>query len=245
MRVPYVVLMILVILVANADTVAALTRSKQITTSETTPSLLSLPRLLAGVPTEKRLLRTTDVVTDEKADSEERVSIPGLSRIAELASNIVPAASMKLWLATQTSPKDVFRLLNIKHLRDSTTKLDDNVVLKEWLIQWLRYTMSFRAQEGKHAFYYGEAYLVLTKAAPESELATFFLTLKNIPELKSLGEKLQKAQYDIWIWSNVVPDKVATMMRVTSHTKITDPNYAVYLGYTQQWLNSPGVKPIF
>ncbi|KAL4162183.1 hypothetical protein PRNP1_002730 [Phytophthora ramorum] len=84
MRVPYVVLMILVILVANADTVAALTRSKQTTTLETTPSLLSLLRLLAGVPTERRLLRTTDVVTDEKADSEERVNIPGLSRIQSI-----------------------------------------------------------------------------------------------------------------------------------------------------------------
>jgi hypothetical protein len=69
------------------------------------------------------------------------------------------------------------------------------------------------------------------KAAPEKDLATFFLTLEKIPDLKSLGTNLRETQYGMWRTLGVQPRDVAAMMGVTRHAKPGDPKYKVFLAY--------------
>jgi hypothetical protein len=70
-----------------------------------------------------------------------------LSRIAAVASNLSPATqklAFKLWLQAQTSPKEVFKALQLNQLRGTATKIDDNPAV----LEWLRYTMAYNAQPG-------------------------------------------------------------------------------------------------
>ncbi|KAG1710010.1 hypothetical protein DVH05_017019 [Phytophthora capsici] len=80
-------------------------------------------------------------------NTEERLEIPGLSKIADFASifsSTAQKARLWLWLQTQTTPKEAFKLLNLKQLKNSGTKLEKSPEL----LDWLRYTMAYREMLG-------------------------------------------------------------------------------------------------
>ncbi|KAG7386587.1 hypothetical protein PHYPSEUDO_015495 [Phytophthora pseudosyringae] len=203
--------------------------------------LQTVPRSLAGTST-KRLLRTSAAAnSDTDTHNEERLTIPGLSKVTELASNFRPMtqkATFWLWLRMQTTPKNVFKLLNLKQLRNSETTLDKSPEL----LDWLRYTMAYRGMAGTNKVYSdGEIYLRLLKLAPEKELITFFQALRRIPDLKVVSENLQTAQYKFWYKLNMKPNDVSDRLGITKLLEtgalMSDPRYIVYYGYTEMWLS--------
>ncbi|KAK1943387.1 hypothetical protein P3T76_004783 [Phytophthora citrophthora] len=180
------------------------------------------------------------------ASREERLAMPGLSTITELASTFsstAQKAKLWLWLQMQTNPKDVFKALNLKQLRNTGTKLEKSPEL----LDWLRYTMAYRKMLGSPKFYQdGEIYLRLLKVAPERDLATFFQALYKIPDLKVVGENLQTAQYKLWRSMGMNPSNVADALGITklleSGKIMSDPRYIVYFGYTEVWLGKLPLK---
>ncbi|KAG6953591.1 hypothetical protein JG687_00012311 [Phytophthora cactorum] len=127
------------------------------------------------------------------------------------------------------SPKEVFKLLRLKN---TNTRLENNPEL----LGWLRYTMTYRDMMGGSKWYPdGEIYLRLLKVAPEAQLATFFQSLRNIPDLKVVGENLQKTQYAHWRTFGMQPRDLAKslgiMKLLESGAVKSDPRYLIYDGY--------------
>ncbi|KAE8958658.1 hypothetical protein PR003_g31697 [Phytophthora rubi] len=195
-----------------------------------------------AIPSKTTEISTPYSIADANPEDEEKVNIPelanGAAKIAHLASKMNPSAqklALRLWLEAGTSPKDVFKLLNLKQLITSGVKLDDNPTL----LEWLRYTAAYKARRpSDHLFQDGEIYLMLAKRVPEADVATFIQSLKGVSDLKTLGETLQKTQYYAWWRTGLEPKNVEKLLGITDSMKTFDPKYSVYLGYVQVWLGN-------
>ncbi|OWY96419.1 Avirulence protein [Phytophthora megakarya] len=72
-------------------------------------------------------------------------------------------------------------------LKNTSVKLKEN----RSLLEWLKYTEAYAWPRGKTLDR-------LTEVAPEKEVAIFLQGLKNVPSMKTIGHKLQLAQFEQW-----------------------------------------------
>ncbi|KAJ8575730.1 hypothetical protein ON010_g3478 [Phytophthora cinnamomi] len=246
----FVLLVVVIISSSGATTVSTLEKSQpDFLTKAIEGTTPASPHSVTGGNKLMSVVRALSISDAGETDKDNRGDIPeneerlfelsnGVSKLAHLVSSINPTAqklAFRLWLEVGTNPKDVFKLLNLKQLVRAATKLDDNPTL----LEWLRYSVAYREKHGgDHLFQDGEIYLMLAKRVPEAEVATFFQSLKSMPDLKVLGENLQKTQYFAWWNTGVELKQVEKMLEITDSTKTLDPKNLVYLGYVQVWLGN-------
>lgn len=131
---------------------------------------------------------------NDEADNEERIKVPGLSKIAELASRASPKAqntANKMWLWSQTNPEDVFKALRVG---EAGTKLNNN----PHLLQWLKYVQMYRGQKGPDNWFPDKQIFSLLLAMTKRQIKLALL-FQSLTRHKNLGEKMQTLLIEKWI----------------------------------------------
>lgn len=80
---------------------------------------------------------------------------------------------------------------------------------------------------------------------PESELATLFQSLKQIPDVKNLAETMQNYQFRLWISQREKPDNIAAVLGIPNGTPIkteADSRYEILKDFTAMFNKAGGRK---
>ncbi|KAL4141282.1 hypothetical protein PRNP1_014403 [Phytophthora ramorum] len=200
-------------------------------TSANPPDVFTTDENVA-TPTRK-LFRSNPAVNNDESDSDDRAQVeeralPGLSKIAELASKLgsFQELSNRLWLKARENPTSVFKMLN---LGKAGGKLDDNPKF----LQWLHYVKSYQSKG--HSFPDNSVYFLLRDHMSEAKVATLLQSLKQVPDLKLLAKNVEIAQFEHWYSLRKHPDGVAEVLGVEnglSTLSSSDPRYEILVGYT-------------
>ncbi|KAE9040214.1 hypothetical protein PR003_g7418 [Phytophthora rubi] len=116
--------------------------------------------------------------------------------------------TQRRWIRNGKDPTDVFNLFNIFH--NTWAKIDHS----KKTAQWFRFVEGYRAKWGTGSFPDYRIYELLRTKVPEAKLATVFQALKEIPDLKSLGEKMQNYQLKLWVSQGETPVTVARKLDI-------------------------------
>ncbi|KAE8879062.1 hypothetical protein PF005_g26857 [Phytophthora fragariae] len=205
MRMQCLVLLVLVLFCAGSHAAEAPVRSEQATSSAVTT----------------RLLRSHEAATVDDtgntitAGGEERAPNGAyVSRLAEADRKVWRlrkfdmTLTQKNWLSVGKDPEYIFNLFHTNH--NTWAKIDHN----KKTTQWFRFVEGYRAKWGAGSFPDYRIYQLLRSKVPEAKLATVFQALKEIPDLKSLGETMQNYQLKHWVSRGETPVSVAKMLNL-------------------------------
>ncbi|POM73543.1 Putative RxLR effector [Phytophthora palmivora] len=165
-----------------------------------------------------RFLRITDV---DGVRSEERVILPGLSKIQELALKLTPLSQEKaqlLWLKLKTRPEVVFNSL---HLGETVLKLDDN----PRLLQWFNYVKAHKSKIG--GFTDEDIYKLLSKRTDDGELAVLFYSLEKTPKFERLGTRMRSLVFEKWLNNDMRPGKAKVQLELIGRDTSSLPDLAL------------------
>nr|AEK80990.1 Avh232 [Phytophthora sojae] len=200
MRTQCIVLLVLILCYAGTNTAEALPHADKVEIS-------SMPN---------RHLRSHEPVADEERGGH------GLwvSRLAELDQSLWKlqklgmAGGVKVWLHFGKDPVYMF---NYMHKFNTWQKVGYS---KRALI-WFRFTKAFRTKNGAGSFTDYQIYKLLSREVPDEKLALVFESLKQIDDLKSLGETMQKYQFMLWIDDGASPASIRKLLGMRPSSAVT------------------------
>ncbi|POM58647.1 Avirulence protein (Avh) [Phytophthora palmivora] len=203
------------------------------TSNDASPS-----RLQMNVPTTLRFGRSKEVgaVKLDSVNDEERMNVPGVSKLADLDREIWKARKLDmhlsniLWVATGKSPQSMFTFFHLDKIGD---KIDETTKV----IQWFRFAKKYRATNGNHWLPDREIYTILGKSkASETKLAMLFESLQHIPDLNNLATTMKTFQLNMWINRGHTPDSVATLLGISKRGPLKtefDPRFTILDDFTK------------
>ncbi|GMF37251.1 unnamed protein product [Phytophthora lilii] len=158
--------------------------------------------------------------------TEERGGNLGLSKLAKLATKFgSPAESLtnKAWLKAKVNPEVVYADLHLGH------KLEENPKF----LQWLRYTVAYRAKMGGSIWFMNEEiYGLLAKTTSEADIALLFQSLKQVPDLNALAKALQITQFKKWIADGARREDIVKLLGATHSLPTSDPKSEILDEFT-------------
>ncbi|OWY98042.1 Avirulence (Avh) protein [Phytophthora megakarya] len=182
--------------------------------------------------TTKRSLRApeTEVAnlpdTDDSTYSEERVNFHGMAKgLSEKIKKLLQKLSNMYYRIRGKTPQTVKTPetpnSELKRLLASEDWVDNE---KKVLLEWFQFVETYRNTK---KFPDAEIYALLKPLQTEGQMAKLFQLMKNeIPELKHLGDTLQKYQFQVW------KDRGEPMKRVaTTLGDQTSSNYEIYKAF--------------
>ncbi|OWY95310.1 Avirulence (Avh) protein [Phytophthora megakarya] len=192
---------------------------EQHVTSKTT----GLTRSFDAAVTTKRSLRApeTEVAnlpdTDDSTYSEERVNFQGMAKgLSEKIKKLLQKLSDLFFrMRGKTPNNELNRLVASRSWKGNEDKK---------LLEWFRFVERYRKVK---KFPDAEIYALLTPLQTEKQMVKLFESMKNdIPDLKNLGETLQKHLFQVWI------DRGETLRRVGSILgPKTKSNFEIYKAF--------------
>lgn len=186
----------------------------------------------------KRFLRSFIAANvDGNDNDEERAGAQELSKLAQLDKTtwklrkVDMKLSNKIWISWGKDPDYIFKYLK---LIKTGEKIDET----KKVIQWFRFVKDYRSAKGEGWFPDYRIYTLLLKAAQESNLATLFQSLKQIPDVKSLAETMQKYQFKRWIDLGNNPVSIVKLLGIPNRARLAtehDSRYDILMKFTKMY----------
>ncbi|GMF33549.1 unnamed protein product [Phytophthora fragariaefolia] len=123
--------------------------------------------------------------------------------------------SEKIWFMMRKDPKDLFKTFDIVY--NTWKKIDRS----KRTVQWFRFVKTYRAKYGGGSFTEYDMYTLLRTKVPDEKLAIVFESMKQIPDLKSLAETMQKYQLQLWIDRGETPISIRKMLGIPHSVALT------------------------
>ncbi|KAF4040466.1 RXLR domain-containing protein WY [Phytophthora infestans] len=134
-------------------------------------------------------------------DNDQNEERGGLSKIMSLASKASPSAANKLLLGLRKNPQQVFAIMGLGK------KLDNRK-----LLQWLRYTVEYRAKHGDAIFTDANVLSLLRKGRTDGEVRLLIHSIRESPDLDKLGKGMERSLYGEWFAKKLRPAHVKNLL---------------------------------
>lgn len=154
-----------------------------------------------------------------------------MQRLMFLSSKTSRKTMNDVWLKYDVSPEEVRKILRLA---------ETNMNINAMFIQWFRYVKLYRIHTNKSVYTSDKIVRFLTESKPlrsDWKFATFFQSLKDVPDLKLFAENMQTNLFQKCLQLEWDPKAVSSMLAIpypTSalHLPKSDPIYKTWEAYT-------------
>ncbi|EEY69939.1 secreted RxLR effector peptide protein, putative [Phytophthora infestans T30-4] len=165
-----------------------------------------------------------------------------MQRFLFLSSKTSRKMMHDVWLNYDVTPEQVFKILRL--VKVNMDAVDTNAMF----IHWLRYVNLYRSHTKKNVLSSVQMVHFLADTKPlrsEWQFATFFESLKDVPDLKRLAENMQTYLFQNWLHTEWDPKAVSSMLAIPFPTSAVylpknDPIYKTWVAYTLYYTERKG-----
>ncbi|OWY96392.1 RxLR effector protein [Phytophthora megakarya] len=184
-----------------------------------------------------RLMRKLDTVDVSKTWNGSTNTARSIEERTGISSAIVKITYNQL-LKTNTHPEKYFKRIR---LAKANVKLEDN----SGVAHWLHYVKLYRDKNrGDHWFTDEQIINLLRNSKPETELVSFFQSLRQIPDMETFADALQrsmvlnsasshKVMNNVWLKSRETPEEVFNILRLKDKDFEDNPLFIQWLRYAK------------